>query len=282
MASQGLWIVLSRDYPAISGLPDPFWSAVLPSWQWRYLLFPGHAAFESVLYWMAIVALFAALLGVFPRVACAVAGMLLYHLAPLESIIWTPSPGIRGLTITVPSLVLLSLSRCGDSLALRPHRRSDHVPDLSADYSWQLRLIQLLVCQMYLFSAIAKLETSGLAWISAENMRHWFLYLSQVPDTAVFTRPGAWVASVPALNMIAAAGTIIFEASFVTVMFSRTARRVLVPAAFAFHLGIVFTLNLTLPAMPLLLVFVNWDWLRDRIAVRPVSGDVTAMTGSIT
>lgn len=267
LAAQGLWIVLSRDYAAISGLPSPFWSGVDPAWQWRFLVFPGFAG-ERVLQWLAIAALVAALIGVFPRVACGVAGLVLYHLAPLESIIWTSTAAIRGLTLTIPGLILMSLSRCGDTLSVWPRPRATASVEAGIEYSWQLRLIQLLVCQVYLFSAVAKIETSGFAWLSGDNMRNWFLYLSQVPDTAVFSAPGAWIARHPVLAAAIGWTTVIFEAGFISVMFSSWARRILVPAGLLFHVGIVFTLNLTFPAMPLLLLFVNWDWVSDRMGSR--------------
>jgi hypothetical protein len=52
-------------------------------------------------------------------------------------------------------------------------------------------------------------------------------------------------------------------------MFSSTARRWLVPAALAFHIGIAYTMNLTFVTALLLLIFVNWDWVAIRLTGHP-------------
>ena len=112
-----LWILSSRDFAAVSGLPAEFWSELQPGTRWRYLLFPGHPDPENVLQWTARISLLAAAWGLFPRACCLVAALILYHLAPLETAFWTPAPYERGLTISVLALTTLALSRCGDALA---------------------------------------------------------------------------------------------------------------------------------------------------------------------
>ena len=110
-ALHAFWILGSRDLAALSGVPAVFWMGVPTGDRWRYLLFPGHQQLEQGLQWAAFAALGAAALGVWPRVACLCAGLLLYHLAPLETIFWTPNPYERGFTISVLALLTLSFSR---------------------------------------------------------------------------------------------------------------------------------------------------------------------------
>src|SRR5256885_14364283 len=57
-----LWILLSRDLPAISSLPSVYWRFIPRSTEWRYLLFPGHGHVEYLLQGLAIGALVAAAL----------------------------------------------------------------------------------------------------------------------------------------------------------------------------------------------------------------------------
>jgi hypothetical protein len=54
-------------------------------------------------------------------------------------------------------------------------------------------------------------------------------------------------------------GTLVFELGLVTVLFSKTARRVLVPIVALFHLAILLSMNLTFLNVPQLLVFADWD-----------------------
>ena len=113
-AAYSLWVLLSRNLPEMSGLPPVFWSQVGASARWRYLDFPGHPDLERVLVWITAIALLGAIVGVLPRFSCFVSGLLLYHLAPLESLIWIPHPYARGLTISVIALL--------DKVALRATR----------------------------------------------------------------------------------------------------------------------------------------------------------------
>jgi hypothetical protein len=103
-----LWVLASRNLPEVSGLPSDFWSRVDATARWRYLDFPGHLTLERILVWVAGIALVCAGLGWFSRLACFVSGILLYHLGPLESIIWIPHPYARGLTISVLALLTLA------------------------------------------------------------------------------------------------------------------------------------------------------------------------------
>ncbi len=263
--STSLWVLVSRNFAGMSGLPSEFWSAVPASASWRYLDFGGHPALERGLEWAAGIALVCAIAGVLPRISCFIAGMLLYHLAPLETIIWTPNPYARGLTISVLALLTLAFSPCGDRWALKfAHSRGQAAE--RGDYTWPLRLIQLFVAQIYFFSGFAKISHSGWRWASASNLRSWLLYFSEEDQVRVFHTLGRWLAERPLLCQVIGVGTLILELGFITVLFSKTARRLLVPLAAVFHLGILLSMNLAFLNVPQLLVFVDWDvaaaWLR--------------------
>ena len=117
-AAHALWVLLSRDLPAISALPAEFWRNVDRTDLWRYFIVPGHPDLEYALQAVAVVTLTLATVGILPRLACFASALLLYHLAPLETIYWTPNPYQRGFTVSVLALFTLSCSRCGDALRL--------------------------------------------------------------------------------------------------------------------------------------------------------------------
>lgn len=259
VAVHALWILLSRDLPSVSGLED-FWIGVPASRQWRYLLFPGHPGLEAVLYWACVAALIAAAAGIRPRIACFVAGVLLYHLAPLEVIIQTGSPLARGLTFAPLFLLILAFSRSGDALVLEKGKPSTGP---GSAYAWPRRLMWFLICQMYFFSAYAKVVRTGWAWASIDNMRAWFLIFGVgLTSETTPVRPLAfWLAHRPGLLAIIGAGTLTFEFAFITAFFSRGARRILVPAAVLFHLGIALVSGVHIGETWMLLLFVNYEWL---------------------
>jgi hypothetical protein len=258
-----LWVLLSRNLAEMSGLPSVFWSQLGASARWRYLVFPGHPVLERMLVWSAAIALLGAIVGVLPRFSCFLSGLLLYHLAPFESLIWIPHPYARGLTISVIALLTLSFSPCGDCWTLLPLRRNKLAAQ-SSDYTWPLRLLQLYLVEIYFFSGYAKVMVVGWKWASASNIRSWMLWCNQNEYLQVFHTLGTWIAARPWACWCVGIGTLVFEFGLITALFSKWARWVLVPLVALFHLAILFSMNLVFLNVPQLLVFANWDVLATR------------------
>jgi len=261
IAAHALWVLLSRDLPAFSALPREFWGGVDRTDLWRFFIFPGHPELEYGLQAVAIVSLTCATLGVMPRLACFISALLLYHLAPLETIYWTANPFQRGFTVSILALFTLSFSRCGD--ALRLGRSRPTVP--SASYAWPLRLVQLHFAEVYFFSGTSKLYRVGIAWLDPENLRSWFLLFNQQDQirrlNPIFTSVGPWIADHWLLCLFAGLFGVAANLLFLSVPFSRYARRVLVPDAFFFHIMVLLSLNIFWINTPQLLIYVNWHWL---------------------
>lgn len=267
IAIHALWIVLSRDYGGVSGLPADLWSGVTTLDRVRYAIVPGHPMVEHALTVLAVVALVAVALGLATRVSCLVAGLLLYHLAPFETILWTTSPYERGLEIAVLSLVVLAVAPCADVWSVTARHQSQR--DEPWEYNWPLLLIQLFVAQVYLFSGWSKLFRVGWSWVSAENLRHWLLLFNQEDQIAVFRGLGTWLAGHPALCLLIAIGSLTLDLTFIVVLVWKRARKIYVPLAAAFHVGIFFSMNIAFLNLPQLLVFVDWEWLARRLWNRP-------------
>jgi hypothetical protein len=272
VSGHALWILLSRDPAGVAALPPEFWTAVRPSARWRFLAFEGQAGLERVLQVVAVAALLAALLGLMTRASCLLAGLLLYHLAPYETLVFTPSPWVKGFTITTLALVVLSFAPCADAWSLRP--RPGAAP--AAAYNWPLKLVQLFLCQVYLFAGYAKLFRTGLAWISAEGVRGYVLLYNQSAQNVVFHTLGPWLVAHPRLCLLAAVMAMLINFSFWIVLFSRRARRVLVPLALVWHLGIMLAMNIAFLEAPLLLLFVDWAALRARLHRRSAAPEPLA------
>jgi hypothetical protein len=263
-----LWVLLSRDLAATSALPAEFWSQVPRAELLRFLIFPGHPQLEYALTAAAAIALACAALGVLPRIACLVSALLLYHLAPLETIYWTASPYQRGFTIDILALLTLSASRCGDALALG---RANQVR-WSPDYCWPLRLAQIYLAQTYLFSGYSKLYRVGIEWMEPENLRNWFLMFSQ-QDQLVRTGPlfgdvGFWIAEHWWLCLVAGVYGVAVNLLFMWTVVGRRARWFFVPDALFFHVMVFFALSIFWINTPQLLVFVNWHWVAARLGRR--------------
>ena len=125
----------------------------------------------------------------------------------------------------------------------------------------------LLFAQMYLFAVFSKMTMTGPTWASAEHMRRWFIAFN-VSDWWRFQSPGLWLAEHPLLCMAFGVMALVFQASFITTLFSRWARYVLVPAAALFSVGTAVTLNIQVGEGWLILLFVNWRWVAGRVSTR--------------
>lgn len=258
-AGVALWVLLSRDRAGVSGLPEVFWSGVNATTRWRFLLFPGHWALEQGLTLLAVVVLLGALLGIRPRTSSFLSALLLYHLAPLESIIWTASPHGRGLTLATLVLLLCGIAPSGDALA-----RGARSAAPSWEYGWPLRLIQLWLVSVYFLSGAGKVRESGLAWLHADTLVHWLRLATQNDLVAVHRAFGGWIADRPFVAGAVGVGTLLFEFGSVTALFSRRSRPWFAAIAIGFHTAIHFTMNIALNSWPLLLTFVDWDGVRAR------------------
>lgn len=278
VAAQALWVLLSRDLAAASGLPEPFWRGVSEITRWRYLLFPANAELEHVIQWIAAGALCALLVGWEARVSALVAALTLYHLAPLETIYWTASAYERGFEVAILALVVLSASPCGAVWSVDALRGSGP-PSPSPDFGWPLVLVRIFVAQIYFFSGYSKLYHVGPEWITADNMSRWLLLFHQQDQVRAFTEWGVWIADHPWIAFCVAASTVALDLAFILTPFFAAARRVLVPAAATFHVGILLVMGIAFLNAPQLLVFVNWDWLRSRVrgpAIPPVASTAEA------
>jgi len=244
-AGQALWILLSRDLGSLAALPPPFWEDVPAAARWRYLLLPQLSGLAPALQWLAVLLLAAFAAGWRPRWTGVAAALLLYHLAPLETLFWTPSPYERGLTIAVPALVALAVAgRAG----------------------WGLRLAQLFLAQVYFFAGWSKLVRVGFGWIAADNLQRWLWLLNEQDQLAVFGSLGPWIARHPSLCLAIAVLTVAVELAFPLAVFLPRTRPLLVGAVAAMHAGVLLAMNIAFLNVPQLLVFVDWEGWRGRRA----------------
>ncbi len=243
-----MWLLLSRpDLPDLVGWPAAFFSGRPHAELARFGIGLFPLAAEWLLYRVLHVALLAALFGFATRVSAAIAGMLLYHFAPFEEIIvGMPHTFFGGLTAPTLGLLILAFARQPGEAGAR-----------SPEYRWPVTAVQLLFTFNYFFAGIAKLRFGHFGWFTGTNIRNW-----AIENWAMTTPPWSLlVADSLVICWTIALSTFVLELFFPLVLVSRNARRVFVPLAFIGHFGIVKTLGITFPSVPLLLLFVNWDFV---------------------
>lgn len=261
VCANALWIILSRpDLPFLAAWPDPFFVRVDRMIATRYLFFRPPVEVEVAL-WIALHAvLVLAALGIAQRVSCLAAGLLLYHFAPFENIIWhLMGPYFSGLTLPTLALLILGFAP--------PFKLSSGT---SPDHRWPLLLIQVIFTFNYFSAALSKIHTvGGLGWATPDNIRGMAL-----TSLTFETKPplAQWVAERPFACLAIAVITMVTEIFFIVVPFSRAAANTLVPLAIIGHIGIILVLGIVFLNLPCLLMYINWDKLERFLPLRTHTG----------
>lgn len=163
-------------------------------------------------------------------------------------------------------LTILALSRCADALsvdrALRSNREKRSNREVrtavSSQYRWPVRLAQTLFLLVFFAAGCAKLRNSGLAWMTATNMRSIWLgeLFTHTPPTTL----GSFLARSPWLCRFAAVATVVIELSALPALFVRRLRVLTLLGLFglqvliALMLGVYFTPHLVGYAL-----FLPWE-----------------------
>ena len=166
------------------------------------------------------------------------------------------------------ALVLLGLSPSGrcysvDSwIGRRSGRPGRWGPDARMDTAtWALRLIQCLLGLAYFSSGSAKLLDGGLAWMNGATLQQMVL-----TDYVRHGMPaGLWLAQSFWLCVAGAVMTILVEVFFFVAVFVTGARKYLLPAGAALHIGIYVTMAAPFFTwVALYAAFVDFEALRRR------------------
>ena len=139
---------------------------------------------------------------------------------------------------------ILALSPCGDALSLDALIRRAAVGKAAGaggQYRWPIQLVRLVFVTVFLAAGLAKLRQAGLDWILSDTLRNYFL-----ENQYVFRSEGAtgwghlladWLVVRPGWCRVLAGIVLAVELSAPAALFSRRARRWLVPLLFLFQVG---------------------------------------------
>ena len=136
--------------------------------------------------------------------------------------------------------LLLAASPCGDALsidALLRGRRAGPATDrrrAAAEYTVPLRVTAVLIGAVYFFPGLWKIRESGAGYVAADNVRDQ-LRLFWTWSYAERWLPTFRIDRHPALCRAAGLAAIVFELSFVFLVFSRRLRPLAAVAGVAFH-----------------------------------------------
>lgn len=158
--------------------------------------------------------------------------------------------------------VVLAASPCGDALSIDAYlarRRGRPLPTHGRAHGAAIRVAWLVLGCVFFFPGVHKLATSGLAWVTSDNLRNQ-MWWKWAEDPA--TQPALRIDRYPTLLHFGAGATIAFELAFPLLVLQRRTRALAVMAALAFHaatehfMGIRFTVLWVTYG-----VFVPWESL---------------------
>ncbi len=174
---------------------------------------------------------------------------------------------------------LLAASPCGDAISVdawRRRSRGEPEPSPSVVYGLPIRIAWLLIGLIFFFPGLWKLRASGLAWAFSDNLRNlmyqkWFEF-GMTPWLSFDRWPG--------LLHLAALGAMLFELSFVFLVFWRRTRWLAVGLALLFHLVTQLLTGISFSALwPIYTIFFLADGLPSQSQARDVRLDPVVAVG---
>jgi len=253
VATYALWLVLSRPMLwEIAEWPRAMFPLQHPTFLLRFGLLLAPVRVEHGLYLLLMLLLVAVIFGALTRVTAVAASILLYHFAPFEEVFsGLHSNGNAGFNLATLALAVLAFADYNDG-------------EESSEYRWPIVATQFLVALQYVLGGLAKIRFTGIGWYRGENIANTLREMVTLTGAPW----GGVVASSVTLSWALTIATFALEFLFPFAIVSRRARWIIVPAALA---GAFLRAKLygfyTLGA-PLLLLFVNWDFVFERVAIR--------------
>ena len=139
---------------------------------------------------------------------------------------------------------ILALSPCGAALsadALIRRLVKGRVAGSGGQYRWPIQLVRLVFVTVFLAAGLSKLRQAGLDWIFSDTLRNYFLenqYVFRSEGAGGWSHVAAdWLIARRGLCRLLAATAVGLELSAPAALFSRRARRWLIPLLFLFQVG---------------------------------------------
>ncbi len=202
-----------------------------PPWTWSLLeVFSSDVALVA-LFGVLVVAAACVLVGYHTRLASLVAFVLLVSFERRNPVV------LNAADILLRLIALyLALAPAGAALSVdRWRRHRDRFWEFPARAPWALRLVQLQVSALYLFTVWLKLQ--GETWSQGTAVS----YSLRVTEVARFDLP-SWIDSSALVSNVATYGTLAIEAALALLIWNRRARPWVIAAGVALHLSVLATI----------------------------------------
>ena len=258
--------MLLTDFTAFSLLPTtvmrPIGAMQLLSWRfYDAIMTPRGMLILKVL---LVVSLLSASLGLSTSIATKSAALLFLF---YEGLVRSFGHFNHDEMIGVYILVVLAFTPCGDAFSLdrRWQRVRPRRPGIA--YGYPILLMRILVAWSYVSSALIKMRVSGLRYFSPDNLPVVSIWHSLDNLHESQHRLAFWLPNIRGITGAIVVVALLWEIAFPLAIFSKLARRIILPFGIVFHVFIIFFMNISFPYhIAAYLVFIDWPWVASRTA----------------
>ena len=260
-----------RDYAAWADVSRVFWRPAGIFALLHLPVLPRAAMAAAAVAWKVL--LVASALGVFTRLSTAGAFVLGTYLLGVPNSFGKVH---HADAILVWAMAVLAVSRCGDGFSVdalvraarRPRERLERA---SGEYTWPIRMMWLVMAVIFFSAGVSKIRHSGLRWVTSDALATYFLNANYGLGSGVEPPPTEWALRLsrhPALCSAMAGVSLFFELAVPLALFSRRARRVVIPGILAVQVGIGVLMGPDFLRFAFCYVFwVPWAQLGRRVRV---------------
>ena len=169
--------------------------------------------------------------------------------------------------IVVYILIVLAFTPCGDGFSLdkRLGLERPRLPGIA--YGYPILLMRILVAWSYFSSALIKMRVTGLRYFSPDNLPVLSIWHSLDNLHESQHKLAFWLPNVRGITGAIVVVALLWELAFPLAIFSKLARRIILPFGIVFHLSTIFFMNISFPYhIAAYLVFIDWPRVASRIA----------------
>jgi hypothetical protein len=258
--------MLLTDFVAFGHLPTtvmrPTGAMQLVSWRfYDALITPRGMLILKVL---LVVSLLSASLGLFTAITTKSAALLFLF---YEGLVRSFGLFNHDEMIGVYILVVLAFTRCGDGFSFdkRLGLTTPRLPGFA--YGYPILLMRILVAWSYFTSAVIKMRVTGLQYFSADNLPVVSIWHSLDNLHESQHKLAFWLPNIRGITGAIVVVALLWELAFPLAIFSKVARRIILPFGIVFHVSTIFFMNISFPYhMAAYLVFIDWPRVASRIA----------------
>ncbi|MFY9621050.1 MAG: hypothetical protein WAM70_07070 [Pyrinomonadaceae bacterium] len=180
-------------------------------------------------------------------------------------------------------LIALAFTPCGDAWSIDSLLRRTRTRVGDVVYGFPILLLRGLLAWSYFSSAVIKLRVTGVEYFNSDNLPTVAILhsLDNLHDTQ--HRLAFWLPNAVEFTAVLTLLIVLWELAFPLAIFSKLARRIILPFGIIFHVATIFFMNVSFPYhLAAYAVFIDWPWLVGQLGSNPYLSQLSSRLKSST